>query len=158
MHPPKHNPAKSHCFLTYCSLNPETSRNNVSEETLSSWRPKSVCRRPARHKESLEHDETRKSRPTKPSPNPDGAGPIVHCLMGLQVMADCDTAWDQTRATFNGSNQMFSEPNVKSGMFRDNSFNTSIEKSKMTRPETIPMFQDRINFHYANDSGNGQNN
>uniref|UniRef100_A0A8C7L8Z1 Uncharacterized protein n=1 Tax=Oncorhynchus kisutch TaxID=8019 RepID=A0A8C7L8Z1_ONCKI len=52
--------------------------------------------------------------------------------------------------------QKFSEPNLKSGMFRDNSFNTSIEKSK--RPETIPMFQDRINFHYANDNGNGQNN
>ena len=30
----KHSPVKSHC-----SLNPEASRTNVSEETLSNWRP-----------------------------------------------------------------------------------------------------------------------
>uniref|UniRef100_A0A674BUE2 Zinc finger MYM-type protein 4-like n=1 Tax=Salmo trutta TaxID=8032 RepID=A0A674BUE2_SALTR len=33
MRPPKHDPAKLHCFLTHCSLNPEASCTNVSEET-----------------------------------------------------------------------------------------------------------------------------
>ena len=33
----------------------------------------------------------------KPPPNPDDAGPIVRCLMGLLVTAGCDTAWDRTR-------------------------------------------------------------
>ncbi|XP_064878902.1 protocadherin-15-like [Oncorhynchus nerka] len=37
MRPPKHDPAKPHCFLTHCSLNPEVSHTNVSEETLHSW-------------------------------------------------------------------------------------------------------------------------
>jgi hypothetical protein len=32
--PPKHDPTKSHCFLTQCPLKPEASRTNVSEETL----------------------------------------------------------------------------------------------------------------------------
>ncbi|CAB1319402.1 unnamed protein product, partial [Coregonus sp. 'balchen'] len=55
--------------------------------------------------------------------------------------------------TFNGSYRKFSEHMLKSGMFRDNGFNTSIEKSKITGHDTIPMFQDRINFNYAYDSG-----
>ena len=52
---------------------------------------------PGHHKESLERNGTRTSQPTKPSPNPDDAGPIVHCLMGLPVAAGCDTARDQTQ-------------------------------------------------------------
>uniref|UniRef100_A0A674CED8 Piercer of microtubule wall 1 n=1 Tax=Salmo trutta TaxID=8032 RepID=A0A674CED8_SALTR len=59
---------------------------------------------------------------------------------------------------FNGSYRKFSEHMLKSGMFRDNGFNTSIEKSKITGHDTIPMFQDRINFNYAYDSGNGPKN
>uniref|UniRef100_A0A8C8IGJ7 ATP-binding cassette sub-family F member 2 n=1 Tax=Oncorhynchus tshawytscha TaxID=74940 RepID=A0A8C8IGJ7_ONCTS len=55
---------------------------------------------PARHKESLERDGTRTSRPAKPSPNPDDTGPIVCRLMGLPVVASCDTSWDQTRVEF----------------------------------------------------------
>jgi hypothetical protein len=35
----KHNPAKPHCFLTQCPLNPEASCTNVSEETLYTWQP-----------------------------------------------------------------------------------------------------------------------
>jgi hypothetical protein len=62
------------------------------------------------------------------------------------------------QTTFNGSYRKFSEHMLKSGMFRDNGFNTSIEKSKITGHETIPMFQDRINFNYAYDSGNGPRN
>ncbi|KAK6322548.1 hypothetical protein J4Q44_G00073400, partial [Coregonus suidteri] len=42
MLPPKHDPAKPHCFLTHCSLNPEASSTNVSEEMPYNWRP---CRR-----------------------------------------------------------------------------------------------------------------
>ena len=68
MHPPKHDPAKLHCFLTHWSLNPEASSTNVSEETLYNWQPKTACGRPACHKESLEHDGTRTSRSAKPSP------------------------------------------------------------------------------------------
>ena len=43
--------------------------------------------------ESLERDGTRTYQLAKPSPYPDDAEPIVHCLMGLLVAAGCDTAW-----------------------------------------------------------------
>ncbi|KAM9419583.1 alpha-2,8-sialyltransferase 8E-like isoform 2-T4 [Salvelinus alpinus] len=79
-------PAKPHCFLTHCLLNSEARRTNLLEETPYSWQPK-----------SLECDGTRTSRPAKPSPNPDDAGPIVRHLMGLPVTASCDTAWDRTQ-------------------------------------------------------------
>jgi hypothetical protein len=92
MSPPKHDPAKQHC-----SLNMEASRTNVSEETPYNWRLKSVCVRPGRNMESLERDGTRTSRPAKLSPIPDDAASIVHRLMGLPVIAGCDTAWDRTR-------------------------------------------------------------
>ena len=94
MHPLKRDPAKPHCLLTHCWFNPENT--NVSE-TPYNWRPKSECMRPARHKESLEHDGTRTSWPAKPCPNPDNAGPIVRRLMGLPVTTGCDTAWDRTQ-------------------------------------------------------------
>ena len=59
--------AKPRCVLTHCSLNPKASCTNVSEETLSNWQPKSGCRHPTFHKESLENDEPRKShRPNPP--------------------------------------------------------------------------------------------
>jgi hypothetical protein len=92
----EHDPAKPHCFLTHCSLNPKASCTNVSEETLYSWQPKSVCRHPTRPKELLEFNGTRKSQPAKPCPNPDNTGPIVRRLMGLPVTAGCDTAWNRT--------------------------------------------------------------
>ena len=57
-------------------LNPEASRTNVSEETLSSWRPESACRDLAQHKGALERDGTRKSLPAKPSPNPGTLGQL----------------------------------------------------------------------------------
>ena len=46
---------------------------------------------------------TRTSRPAKPSPNPDEAGPIMRRLMGLPVVAFCDTARDQTRVCSDSS-------------------------------------------------------
>jgi hypothetical protein len=49
----KHDPAKPHCFLTHCSLNPEAKPTNVSEETLSSLQLKSACRHPAHHKSAM---------------------------------------------------------------------------------------------------------
>uniref|UniRef100_A0A8C7QQP8 FYVE, RhoGEF and PH domain containing 4a n=1 Tax=Oncorhynchus mykiss TaxID=8022 RepID=A0A8C7QQP8_ONCMY len=58
---------------------------------------------PGPPQESLEHDGTRTTRLAKPSPNPDDAGPIVHCLMGLPGAASCDTAQDQTRICSNAS-------------------------------------------------------
>ena len=39
----KHDPAKPHCFMTHCLLNPEASRTNMSEETVS------ACMCPTRH-------------------------------------------------------------------------------------------------------------
>uniref|UniRef100_A0AAZ3R1R5 Sleeping Beauty transposase HTH domain-containing protein n=1 Tax=Oncorhynchus tshawytscha TaxID=74940 RepID=A0AAZ3R1R5_ONCTS len=48
MRPPKHDPAKPHCFLKHFSLNPEASRTNESEETLSDWQPcQRACALPA---------------------------------------------------------------------------------------------------------------
>lgn len=37
---------------------------------------------------------TRKSRPAKPTPNPDDAGQIERRLVGLPVAAGCGAAWD----------------------------------------------------------------
>ena len=34
-----------------------------------------------------------------PGPNPDDAGPIVRCPMGLPITSGCDTAWNQTIGT-----------------------------------------------------------
>ncbi|XP_062399887.1 piercer of microtubule wall 1 protein [Sardina pilchardus] len=41
--------------------------------------------------------------------------------------------------TFNGSYRRFSEPLLKSGMYRDSGFNTSLEKSVVARPHPIPL-------------------
>ena len=79
-------------FLTHCSLSPAGGRSQPRRRPKSAPQAAEVS-----HKESLEHDGTRKSRPAKPSPNPDDAGPIVRRLMGLPVTASCDTAWDRTR-------------------------------------------------------------
>jgi hypothetical protein len=59
----------------------------------TSWRPKSECMRPARHKESLEHDGTTTSQPGCLCP----IGPIARRLTGLPVADGCDTARDRTR-------------------------------------------------------------
>ena len=53
IHPPKHNPAKPHCFLTQYLLSLEASRTNVSEETPCTWRPCQHALRPARHRSRL---------------------------------------------------------------------------------------------------------
>ena len=60
---------------------------------LTQWKHRTLSDRVSVHapgppQESLERDGTRTSRPAKPSPNPDNAGPIVRLLMGLPV-----TAW-----------------------------------------------------------------
>ena len=76
---------KKNCQAVQCTLNPEASRTNVSEETPYTWRPcQRACARPATQ-ESLEHDGTRASLPAKPSPNPEDAGPILRLLTGLPV-------------------------------------------------------------------------
>jgi hypothetical protein len=88
--------AKLHCFLTQCPLNPEASCTNVSEETPYTCRPRQrACARPTIGVARARWDK--ESRPAKPCPNPDDAGPIVFRLMGLPVTACCDTAWDRTR-------------------------------------------------------------
>ncbi|KAI4899497.1 hypothetical protein NFI96_011498 [Prochilodus magdalenae] len=51
--------------------------------------------------------------------------------------------------TFHGSHRKFSEHILKSGMYRDNGFNTSLEKSQITGPSTIMMLHDRITFHHS---------
>nr|XP_055025007.1 piercer of microtubule wall 1 protein [Misgurnus anguillicaudatus] len=50
--------------------------------------------------------------------------------------------------SFSGSSRKFSEHHLKSGMYRDNGFNTSLDKSRLTGPNTTNVFHNRINFHY----------
>ncbi|KAK2898301.1 hypothetical protein Q8A67_009719 [Cirrhinus molitorella] len=50
--------------------------------------------------------------------------------------------------TFNGSRRKFSEHLLKSGMYKDNGFNTAVDKSRLTGPNGTTAFHDRINFHY----------
>jgi hypothetical protein len=48
MCPPKHDPAKPHCFLTHCSLNPEDGRTNVfGGNTTTGDRSQCACTWPA---------------------------------------------------------------------------------------------------------------
>ncbi|NP_001116715.1 piercer of microtubule wall 2 protein [Danio rerio] len=49
--------------------------------------------------------------------------------------------------SFNGSRHRFSEHLLKSGMYRDNGFNTMLDKSRLSRPNETSVFYDRINFH-----------
>ncbi|MBN3322394.1 CI116 protein, partial [Atractosteus spatula] len=48
--------------------------------------------------------------------------------------------------TFNGSTRQFTEYLSKCGMYRDNGFNTSTEKSYVTGPNNLITFHDRLNF------------
>uniref|UniRef100_A0A8C1WT57 Si:ch211-248e11.2 n=1 Tax=Cyprinus carpio TaxID=7962 RepID=A0A8C1WT57_CYPCA len=50
--------------------------------------------------------------------------------------------------TFNGSRRKFSEHLLRSGMYKDNGFNTALDKSRLTGPDATTAFHDRINFHY----------
>ncbi|KAF4072513.1 hypothetical protein AMELA_G00263780 [Ameiurus melas] len=58
--------------------------------------------------------------------------------------------------TFHGSWHKFSDLILKSGMFRDTGFNTSLEKSKITGPNTINMRNDRITFHHLYHPGGNE--
>ncbi|XP_026870192.1 UPF0691 protein C9orf116 homolog [Electrophorus electricus] len=51
--------------------------------------------------------------------------------------------------TFHGSRRTFSEDLLQTGMFRDNGFNTALERSGITEPNAIAVFQDRITFHLS---------
>ncbi|XP_076860339.1 piercer of microtubule wall 2 protein [Brachyhypopomus gauderio] len=51
--------------------------------------------------------------------------------------------------SFHGSRRTFSEDFLKSGMFRDNGFNTALEKSRVTGPSTVAMLHDKIIFHLS---------
>ncbi|MCJ8734759.1 hypothetical protein PDJAM_G00239130 [Pangasius djambal] len=55
--------------------------------------------------------------------------------------------------TFHGSRRKFSDHILKRGMFRDNGFNTSLEKSQLTGPNTVNTFHDRICFHHLYHTG-----
>jgi hypothetical protein len=59
------NMSRQTALLNTHTLNLEARCTNVSEETLSNWWLKSACRRPAHHKESLEHDEPSKAPPSQ---------------------------------------------------------------------------------------------
>jgi hypothetical protein len=85
---PRNTTQSSRTASWQCPLNLEASCINVSEET---------CTAPDPPQESLVHDSTRTSLSAKPSPNPDDAGPIVWCPMGLLVTADCDRPWTWTQ-------------------------------------------------------------
>uniref|UniRef100_A0A673LCN3 Si:ch211-248e11.2 n=1 Tax=Sinocyclocheilus rhinocerous TaxID=307959 RepID=A0A673LCN3_9TELE len=50
--------------------------------------------------------------------------------------------------TFNGSRRWFSERLLKSCMYKDNGFNTALNKSRLTGPNETTAFHHRINFHY----------
>ncbi|XP_063050533.1 piercer of microtubule wall 1 protein-like [Engraulis encrasicolus] len=49
---------------------------------------------------------------------------------------------------FNGSYRKFSEHLLKTGMYRDSSFNTSLDKSIVSRPCTIAMLHDPPRSHF----------
>ncbi|KAM6954407.1 piercer of microtubule wall 2 protein [Aplochiton taeniatus] len=49
---------------------------------------------------------------------------------------------------FNGSFRKFSDAMLRSGMYRDNGFNTCSDKSLITGFGAIAMHHDRINFHH----------
>ncbi|XP_034162706.1 piercer of microtubule wall 1 protein isoform X2 [Pangasianodon hypophthalmus] len=55
--------------------------------------------------------------------------------------------------TFHGSQRKFSDHILKRGMFRDNGFNTSLEQSRITGPNTVNTFHDRICFHHLYRTG-----
>ena len=95
--PPKHDPAKQHCFLTHCRLNSEASCINVSEETPSNWQPcQHAC---AQSATGVSRPRWDKDIPGRPNP------PLTWTTLGQlcvtswvsPVMASCYTAWDRTR-------------------------------------------------------------
>ncbi|KAM3911254.1 piercer of microtubule wall 1 protein [Leptodactylus fuscus] len=49
--------------------------------------------------------------------------------------------------TFNGVSDKFSEATTKCGMYRNNGFNTHIEKSFVSGPDNLITVHDRRNFH-----------
>ncbi|XP_068106044.1 piercer of microtubule wall 1 protein [Hyperolius riggenbachi] len=49
--------------------------------------------------------------------------------------------------TFKGVSDKFSEAATKCGMYRDNGFNTHIERSYVTGPDNLITLNDRLNFH-----------
>lgn len=51
------------------------------------------------------------------------------------------------QTTFHGSWHKFSDHILKTGLLRDNGFNTSLDKSRIIGPNTINRLQDRISFH-----------
>ncbi|KAJ8006088.1 hypothetical protein DPEC_G00124630 [Dallia pectoralis] len=75
-----------------------------------------------------------------------------------QIYGNKGPTFHEMPTSFHGSHRKFSEHMLKSGMFRDNGFNTSIEKSQIATHNTIPMFQDRINFHNVSGIENCQKN
>ncbi|XP_066500656.1 piercer of microtubule wall 2 protein [Hoplias malabaricus] len=58
--------------------------------------------------------------------------------------------------TFHGSQRKFSEHILRSGMYRDNGFNTSLEKNLVTGPSAITKRHDRIVFHQSYHSGGSE--
>ncbi len=52
------------------------------------------------------------------------------------------------QTTFIGSRRKFSEHLLKSGMYKENGFNTALNKNQLTGPNEITAFHDRIHFHY----------
>uniref|UniRef100_A0AAZ3Q9M4 Rho family GTPase 2 n=1 Tax=Oncorhynchus tshawytscha TaxID=74940 RepID=A0AAZ3Q9M4_ONCTS len=85
MHPPKPDPAKPHCLL-----NPEASRTNVSEETPSSWRLKSACRRMANTRSH--YSVVREGNPSRPTP------PLTRTTLG-QLCAASWVSWSWPAVT-----------------------------------------------------------
>ena len=81
--------------------------------------------------ESLVRDGTRTSLPTKPSPNPDNAGQIVHCLMGLPVVASCHTARDRTRICSDTPSTAVPRPLCHSGGPKNSVFKWHTVSDKM---------------------------
>ncbi|KAM9475052.1 piercer of microtubule wall 2 protein [Clarias gariepinus] len=55
--------------------------------------------------------------------------------------------------SFHGSRSKFSDLILKTGTYRDNGFNTSVEKSWITGPNDLSMRQDRIIFHHSYHTG-----
>uniref|UniRef100_A0AAZ3PA97 Regulator of calcineurin 1 n=1 Tax=Oncorhynchus tshawytscha TaxID=74940 RepID=A0AAZ3PA97_ONCTS len=101
---------------------------------------------PGPPQESLKRDGTWTSRPAKPSPNPDDAGPIVRRLIGLPVAAGCGTAWDHTRASFESLFRSF-DPDVNFQFFK------SFRRVRINFSDALAAAEARLRLHKSDFNG-----
>ncbi|CAL8294426.1 unnamed protein product [Gadus morhua 'NCC'] len=55
---------------------------------------------------------------------------------------------------FNGTSRQFSEEKLRSGMFRENGFNTFLDKNRISGKDATTTLQNRISFNHCYLHGN----